>query len=321
MWDKLFKGFIITHLLFILSCTSHGQEEKTESAKLTDTQLELKQDVMRLVNTSVPRNHRNLEALNEAAAHIQKTFDATGGVVSLQHFNADANTYKNVSCLLGDSTKPRIVVGAHYDVFGNLPGADDNASGVAGLLKLARLFKETPLASDYPYCIELVAYTLEEPPYFRTEQMGSFIHAASLDRRGVKVKFMVCMEMIGFFSEKHHSQTYPLPDLEALYPNTGDFILVAGRMQDKTITDRLHQLMLGNSSVDVQKISAPPSIEGMDFSDHLNYWTFDYPGIMITNTAFYRNKEYHTANDTPDRLDYVKMEQVVLGLYAALTRF
>ena len=199
-----------------------------------------------------------------------------------------------------------------YDPQTHTPGADDNASGVAGLLELARLLAISPP----PVAVELVAYTLEEPPHFRTDAMGSVWHARSLRRSGTKLRVMISLEMIGYFSDEPGSQRYPLPGLDLIYPRRGNFIAIIGRIDDAAMTRRLKAAMLGAADLPVHSMNAFALIPGVDFSDHRSYWAEGYPALMVTDTAFYRNPHYHRGTDTADRLDYVRMTKVVQGVYA-----
>lgn len=203
------------------------------------------------------------------------------------------------------------MIGAHYDSHSQTPGADDNASGVAGLIELAYLFGTTTPKN----CVELVAYPLEEPPFFATKKMGSYIHAESLSRDNIKVIGMIALEMIGYFSDEFGSQSYPSKVLHLIYPSTGNFIAVAGNLDQRNFIAKVKSGMKGVTGLKVRSISAPRELPGIDFSDHRNYWAFNYDAIMVTDTAFYRNKAYHTADDTWDRLDYAKLADVVRAVY------
>jgi Zn-dependent M28 family amino/carboxypeptidase len=207
-----------------------------------------------------------------------------------------------------------VVVGAHYDAFGPAVGADDNASGVAGLLELAPRLKDAHGSAR----IELVAYTLEEPPYFRTRSMGSRVHAAALQKSGAKVRAMVCLEMIGFFSDEDGSQRYPLPGLGLLYPSRGDFIALVGCLGEAGLVRTIKRAMAQACDLPVRSINAPRFVPGIDFSDHLNYWDAGFDAVMVTDTAFYRNANYHKASDTLETLDYERMAKVVEGVRAAV---
>jgi Zn-dependent M28 family amino/carboxypeptidase len=275
----------------------------------------LEAHVRMLSETLAPRDEGHPENLDRAAAYLRKEFERANAVaVSEQPFGVRGETYRNVIASFGPRTKELIVVGAHYDTAGALPGADDNASGVAGLIELAYLFGRTPPAAR----VELVAFALEEPPYFRSPSMGSAVHAASLRAQGFAVRAMMSLEMIGYFNDQPDSQQYPVSALKAFYPSQGNFIVVVGKMDQGRIVRRVKKAMSEASPLPVYSINAPRSIPGVDFSDHLNYWNEGYDALMITDTAFYRNPHYHTSADTPDTLDYPRMAMVVQGVYAAV---
>jgi Zn-dependent M28 family amino/carboxypeptidase len=169
--------------------------------------------------------------------------------------------------------------------------------------------------------VDLVAYSLEELPYFRTENMGSAVHARSLKEAQVKVEVMICLEMIGYFTSEENSQAYPTDLLKTIYPTRGDFIAVIGRLGQGDTVTKVKRSMLENSTIPVQSISAPASLRGIDFSDHQNYWKAGWEAVMITDTSFYRNPNYHQSTDTIDTLDFEKMEQVMEGVYGAVTEW
>ncbi|MEM1156976.1 MAG: M28 family peptidase [Verrucomicrobiota bacterium] len=264
-----------------------------------------------------PRNFQNHENLARAAVYIKQQFTAAGCAVEMQSFSDGLHEYQNVIGRLGPVDGPLIIVGAHYDSYDDTPGADDNASGVAGLIELARLVWQHPLE----YRIEFVAYCLEEPPYFRSEQMGSFVHAARLKETGTAVELMVNLEMIGYFNSRPRSQTYPSRLFHLFYPSRGDFVLCVGKMDQRVEVRRFFRGMRGATPLDARALCAFEFIPGVDFSDHLNYWKHGYPAVMVTNTAFYRNPAYHTHRDTADRLNYHKMAEVVISVYAGLRGF
>ncbi len=261
----------------------------------------------------VPRHHRNPRGLEQVADYVIEGFRRAGARVSPQPFQVDGQTYRNVIGSFGPETGPRIIVGAHYDTFGNLPGADDNASAVAGLLELARLLQ----AHTPPLRVDLVAYTLEEPPFFRTQDMGSARHAQAMKDEGHALKAVIVLEMIGRFDDAPGSQHYP-PLVSLFYPNRGNFIAVVGRFSDLTLTRKLKKAMRQATPLPVVSINGPRSIPGLDFSDHHPYWDRGFGAVMVTDTAFNRNRDYHTPRDTPERLDYRRMAQVVQGVHAGL---
>jgi len=278
----------------------------------------LKKHVQALTSTSDFRNASNIKALDEAGDYIRGQFKEMGLQPQDQAYNIGQKTYKNILASVGPKGGERVVVGAHYDVCGDQMGADDNASGVAGLLELARLLQV--LKPKLRYGVDLVAYTLEEPPYFRTQHMGSAVHAQSLVTANAKVKIMYALEMIGYFTDKPKTQAFPIGLLSLFYPTTGNFIAVVGNQTTKgrALTKHTAQYMKAAAQLPTYSLNAPSSIPGVDFSDHLNYWAKGYPAVMITDTAFMRNHNYHQKTDTPDTLDYEKMTEVVKGVYWAV---
>ena len=280
-------------------------------------QSRLHADVAFLTNLHPARNCHNLQSLNKAADYIKGSFEKLQAPVSEQAFIADGRRYRNIIATFGPPEAERIVVGAHYDVCGDQPGADDNASAVAGLLETARLLhlNRAPLR----HRIDFVAYPNEEPPYFATEHMGSAVHARALHAANVGVRGMLCYEMIGYFSDQPGSQSFPNEALAKLYPNTGNFIVVVGKTGQEAFTQRVQQLMQPHAgSLDVQRINLPEGMGLAGLSDHRNYWAQGYDAVMINDTSFLRNPHYHQKSDTIDTLDFPRMAQVVNGVYGAL---
>lgn len=211
-----------------------------------------------------------------------------------------------------DHAGPLLVMGAHYDTVSRSPGADDNASGVAGLLAIARMLRHDP-----PSGIRLAAFCPEEPPAFRTRRMGSYVYASSLQENHCRVIGMICLEMIGYFTDAPKSQSYPLPFMNLLYPGQGDFIAMVGNVRSAGWTKRISRAFRAGTDLPVETLNAPSIMVGIDFSDH---WSFNRHGCqaaMVTDTAFYRNPHYHRPSDLPSTLDYTRMARVVAGLTAA----
>jgi Zn-dependent M28 family amino/carboxypeptidase len=275
----------------------------------------LETHVRYLSETCLPRDWRG-PGLARAADYLAAAFQEAGGRVSRQTFAVRERPFANIVATFGPENGPRVVVGAHYDACGEQPGADDNASGVACLLELAQaLGRSAPVQR-----VDLVAYTLEEPPFFRTSEMGSARHARLLKETRAEVTAVIVLEMVGRFTEVPNSQRYPSAFLDSLYPDRGNFVLVAGRFGDIGLTRQVKTALLGTTALPVVSLNGPRWIPGMDFSDHYPYWDQGFTAVMITDTAFYRNTDYHTANDTADCLDYARMTQVVQGVHAAVTR-
>lgn len=279
----------------------------------------LQQDVAFLTNITPARNAENPSSLNEASEYIYDIFNSSGLDTKYQTYQVNNQSYRNVIASVGPASAPKIVIGAHYDVCGDQDGADDNASGVAGLLEVARLLGE--LKPDLNFSVELVAYSLEEPPFFRTEYMGSAVHAKSLKTNNDLVEVMICLEMIGFYSDAPKSQSYPISLMKLFYPGKANFIAVVGKSNASKPIKKAKKLMRQTCSIEVRSIAAPPNLVGIDFSDHLNYWAQDYPAVMINNTAFYRSPHYHEKTDTMETLDFDKMTEVVKGIYGTITNW
>lgn len=279
--------------------------------------LKLKEHVSELTSTAQSRNYKHVAALNQSADYIKRELLKYTADVAEQPYVVNGVIYKNIIARFGDITRERIIVGAHYDVCDEQPGADDNASGVAGLLELARLLKDT----SSTYCIELVAYTLEEPPFFRTEHMGSYIHAKSLKDAGVKVKGMVCLEMIGYFDDRKGSQAYPVGLMKLFYGSRGNYISLVKEFGQGSFGRRFKRGFKRSHAIRTKTVTAPAFVTGVDFSDHLNYYKFGYKALMVGDTAFYRNHNYHEETDTPATLNYDKMTNVVDAIFAGVIGF
>jgi Zn-dependent M28 family amino/carboxypeptidase len=270
-----------------------------------------------LTKTAIHRNYQHPEQLNEIADYLLKTFLQYADTAYFQTYTFNKREYKNVIACFGTQHKERIIVGAHYDVCGEQEGADDNASGTVGLLELARQLDSKTLN----HRVDLVAYTLEEPPFFRTEYMGSYIHAQSLVHDSVDVKGMVCLEMIGYFADGKKTQNYPVGFLKLFYGSRGNYITLVNHIGPGAFAQRFTKLYKRKSTVEAKQFKGSKNTAGVDFSDHLNYWAAGISALMITDTAFYRNKSYHQPTDTMDRLDYDRMAKVIDGVLMTLNGF
>ena len=273
----------------------------------------LKEHVI-MLSEKLPDRSDDTDKLEKSAEYIYSEFLKYSDTVSFQEYNVWGIPYKNVIAELSSPNNcGTYIIGAHYDAYDGLPGADDNASGVSGLIELTKIFSK----STIPCNLLLVAYALEEPPYFRSNDMGSYVHAKSLKDKSIKVELMISLEMIGYFSDLPGSQSYPVKGMEYLYSDKGNFISIVGNTEQVGITRFYKKEMRKSGALPVYSINAPSLLTGIDFSDHLNYWYFNYPAIMITDTAFNRNKNYHTKDDTAETLDYKRMGMVVDSIYYA----
>jgi len=256
--------------------------------------------------------------LEQTVRYISGQFAAFGYTVTTQPFLCDGTAYNNVIAELPGKDKPEriLIVGAHYDTVDTTPGADDNASGIAGVLALARELAQRPLGAT----VRFVAFALEEPPFYRSSNMGSYRYAESLSEKGERIQGMICLEMIGYFCDEPGCQTYPLPFMNLKFPKTGDYISLLGNLGSKELTEAVAQGFRAGTDLPVITLNAPPVVIGIDFSDHWSFYQFGYPALMVTDTAFYRNPHYHAPTDLPQTLDYEKMAKVVQGLKAAMEK-
>lgn len=275
----------------------------------------IQKDLKAITQLNQPRNYQNMASLNTVAQYLKEELSTVCDSTVFQTYKVQNNEYKNVIGSIGLDRPERIIIGAHYDVFGNSDGADDNGSGVVGLLELARMLSEENLN----YRIDFVFYTLEEPPFFRTKSMGSYIHAKSLHDKHIDVKGMICLESIGYFCDQPNSQQYPVKEMALTFGTVGNYISVVQNDQKELFSTEISNLMRKLNYLPTIPVAAPSSMTGIDFSDHLNYWKFGYETLMITNTAFYRNKHYHTAEDRIETLDLTRLSLVVKQLHKTLT--
>lgn len=262
------------------------------------------------------RNYKNIQQLQRVSAWIKEQMHLFGIPCEYQNYAVNGLSYRNVVCRLTNGHADKVIVGAHYDVFGEQQGADDNASGVAGVIETARILvqQKSQLAQN----IEFVFYTLQEAPFFKTEQMGSFIHAKSIQSQKDQIQGVYILEMIGYFDE-NLVQEYPA-GLKWVYPQHGNFIAAVSNLQSYALGSQYCQSMRALDRLECQRFIAPAFVSGMEFSDHLNYWKFGIPAMMITDTGSFRNKHYHSKTDTLKTLNLAKMANVVDGLvYSLLT--
>ena len=290
--------------LFLFSTYAYGQ---ADTIRINDL-------LTFLTKTPQPRNYENMDQLNSCAAFIFNDFSNYADTVFYQEYKIGSLTFKNVIARFNPKASKKLVIGAHYDVCGNQEGADDNASGIVGLLELARLLK----GKTTDKCMELVAYTLEEPPFFRTEYMGSYIHAKSLKDSHADVVGMVCLEMIGYFNEAKHTQDYPIGFLKLFYGSRGNYITVVNKFGKGKAARKFTKHLDHFATLPVKKFNGPKSLTGIDFSDHLNYWKMGFSACMVTDTAFYRNKNYHQKTDEMGTLNISKMAQVIDGIFFSI---
>jgi len=317
-------GISVIIILVLMEATTFGwRPSRKNMITLSESEKESAENLKRVVTFLAGeiglRNYQHDQQLNKAADYIESRFQEIGYETQIMSYEVNGQIFKNIIArphsIPTKESKDIIVIGAHYDSCFN-PGADDNASGVAGTLELARLFKDVNLNTQ----IQFVAFTNEEPPFFMTEDMGSLVFARKLKKDGQKVRAAIILEMIGYYSENINSQHY-LPLLGPFYPNRGNFITVVGNFPSAKVVNTLVAHFRKYSKFPIESLIAPSFIRGVYFSDHWSFWQEGFPAVMVTDTAFLRNKNYHRQTDLPATLDYEKMAVVVHGLKESIMRF
>jgi Zn-dependent M28 family amino/carboxypeptidase len=280
---------------------------------------ELRANVQKLAGEIGERNMWHYVELNAAADFIQDSFSQAGLRTGRDSYEIRGQPCHNIAAEIPGNRPEIIVIGAHYDsVFGS-PGANDNGSGAAAVLALAKRFasRETEQSSARRMpnkTLRFVAFVNEEPPYFLSGEMGSQVYASRCKERGDKISAMISLETIGYFSDAPHSQTYPSPGLGVFYPKVGNFIGFVSNVKSRALLRRVVTLFRKNAKIPSEGASLPAFIPGVSWSDQWSFWQHGYPAIMVTDTAPFRYPYYHSSNDTPDKLDYDRFALVVSGI-------
>lgn len=285
--------------------TDHGEALRTR----------LYGHVHRLANEIGERNSTTHDALERAADYVRSELAAVGYGVVEHQFTLTGKTFRNLEVELRGTERPEeiVIIGAHYDTAEQTPGANDNGSGMAALLELARAFHgATPGRT-----VRFVAFPNEEPPFFHTEDMGSWRYAAQSKTHDEHIVAMLSLETLGFYSNEPGSQHYP-PILGLLYPDRGNFVGFVGNLASRSLVRRAIRAFRESAAFPSEGVASPEQVPGITWSDHLPFWVHGYPALMITDTAPFRYVHYHQPSDTPDKLDYDAMARVVLGLEAVV---
>jgi hypothetical protein len=284
-----------------------------DSANLEELAARLRAHVARLAGEIGERNLLRYAALEQACLYIEQSFSQAGYETRNDAYDVAGLVYRNVVAERGGSEKCILIIGAHYDTAPGTPGADDNSSGVAVLLELARLQRDFARGP----ALRWVAFTLEEPPFYRSPLMGSRIHARRCRQRAEPIAGMISLEMLGYYRDAPGSQLYPLPLMKLFYPDRGDFIALAGNFRSRRLVRDMARLMSEAGGIPVVS-AAFPFVPGAGLSDNWSFWKEGYPALMITDTAFFRNPHYHMPSDLPETLDYPRMAALVAALDKAI---
>jgi Zn-dependent M28 family amino/carboxypeptidase len=250
--------------------------------------------------------------IQEAELYIRTFLERQEIPFEFQGYDQEGRRYNNIVVTLeGTSLREEsVIIGAHYDTVSGTPGADDNASAVAVLLELCHTLK------DYrpQRTLKIIFFVLEEPPSFMTPTMVSFVCAQQARDRGERIHGMISLEMVGYFNEAEGSQAFPVPGLQWIFPDRGNFIGVVGNVHSRELTLAVAEALKVGSTLPVEHLVALPFIPGIGLSDHGSFWKMGFRAVMVTDTAFYRNPNYHSSKDTIETLRFDKMSQLVSGM-------
>ena len=280
---------------------------------------ELRANVQKLAAEIGERNMWHYTQLNTAADFIEDSFSRAGLRTRRDSYEVRGQLCHNIEAEIPGNNPEIVVIGAHYDsVFGS-PGANDNGTGAAAVLALAKRFaaretEQSPQQRTPNKTLRFVAFVNEEPSYFLSGEMGSQVYARRCKERGDKISAMISLETIGYFSDAPNSQTYPSPGLGLFYPKIGNFIGFVSNVKSRSLLRRVITLFRKNAKIPSEGASLPAFVPGVSWSDQWSFWQQGYPAIMVTDTAPFRYPYYHSSNDTPDKLDYDRFTLVVSGM-------
>jgi hypothetical protein len=315
----LFYGGVVLALILPLAYMTHMPgsgyrgplpEPSSETRALA---VALEEHVVALAQTIGERRVGHGDSLERSRAYIEsvaRVFEEQGRMSArLEDLGPEGSYAKNVIVELPGASADLVIVGAHYDSAVGAPGADDNASGVASTLELARALS----AQRFQKTLRFVLFANEEQPFFQNPGMGSLVHARNCRQRNEQIDAMLSLESIGYYSHVPGSQRYPWP-VGLLYPDRGDFVAFVGNVGSRGLVRRAIGAFREGASFPSEGGALPASIPGVGWSDQWAFWHFDYPAIMVTDTAVFRNPHYHESTDSPATLDYLKLARVTLGL-------
>lgn len=288
------------------------QDQAKETDNNAAIQKQLKDHIVHLSSTIGERNLRKLKKLNAAADFVQAELKSYGFKPRRQSYKVRGFECHNIDAELKGSKLPKeiIIIGAHYDSFTGTPGANDNGSGTAAMLVLAKQFAKAKPERT----LRFVAWTNEEPPYFQNRGlMGSWVYAEECRKNNDDIKAVLSLETMGYFTDAKDSQKYPAP-LSLMYPSTGNFIGFVSNLNSRSLQRRVIKTFREHAKIPSEGASLPDALPGVGWSDHWSFWQEGYAGIMVTDTAPFRYPHYHKSTDTPDKINYPEMAKVIAGL-------
>ncbi len=298
--------------------SSHHGPLPPRTAREEQSMIRLQGDVRELAGDIGERHLARPGTMQKAAAFVTSSLTSAGYEPTRLPYGSNGIDVANIEVVLKGSALPDeiVVVGAHYDSADEAPGADDNGSGVALLLELARSFKGRPAPRR---TLRFVAFANEEPPHFRRDTMGSLVYARGCKERGDRIVAMLSLESLGYFKNDEGSQKYP-PVVSLAYPSRGNFVGFVGDTPSRGLVRASVRAFREAATFPSEGASLPGKITGVGWSDQWSFWKMGYPGVMVTDTAIFRNPHYHTPNDRPETLDYDAMARIETGLEAVVAK-
>lgn len=301
--------------LLVMPGRSHSGPLPAATERQASLAVELNTHVSALAKDIGLRSTFNPRGMNDAAQYIKAQMAAYGYGEPGETFPERGSRVPNLAYESRGTSRPSeiIVIGAHYDTYQGTPGADDNASGVAGCLAIAKAMAGKPQART----VRFVYFVNEEPPAFWTPDMGSWVYAKACRASNDDIRAMISIECIGYFADGAGSQKYPPVIggvLRRLYPDTGNFITFVGNVGSRSLVKRSIRTFREKAAFPSEGVALPAWMPGIGWSDQWAFWQEGYDAIMVTDTAPFRNPNYHLMSDKPHTLDYDRMARVVEGI-------
>lgn len=312
LWKKILRATLAPMFRHIVDMPGKTYEGNMPSLGDDDRQLR-KRLVQHVMTLSFDYHDRHLQspALDACARWLNVQLEGLGFSVKWQPFKVDERLLYNLEIEVPGTSRADeiIVVGAHYDTFKGCPGADDNATGVAAVMELARMFKDKKPDRTIRFCL----FAHEESHNYPDRTMGSYHYARWCKQSRHNIVAMLSLEMIGYYSDMPGSQKYPFP-FNAFYPDTGNFLGFIGNTKSRSLVRDLVKSFRANTKFPCEGVAAPSWLKDAARSDNWSFWHFGYPAVMVTDTSNFRFPYLHTAEDTADKLDFDRMTQAVIGI-------
>ena len=319
-------GILLAGLMFFiiaigsLMISMPGKSYSGQLPPLTPSQEQVSQQLNRYIKIIADdigeHNYIFYNQLIQVENFLNERLSQAGYAVKTQEYSVDGKVFRNLEIEIRGTEKPDeiVIVGAHYDSVVGSPGANDNGTGAVAILALAEKFATLKPKRT----LRFVEFVNEEPPFFWSENMGSWVYAQRCKERQENIVAMLSLETMGFYSQASNSQQYPVNILKLIYPNQGNFISFIGNISSRSLIHQAIGKFRNSAQFPSQGVSLPNFIPGVGWSDHWSFWQAGYPALMVTDTAPFRYPYYHTQQDTPEQIDYYGLTLVISGLESVI---